>query len=103
MIFSISISESNKVLYLCNYQSDESYDPFAETRSQPILNREDQYRRQRLQRAISPARHDPFADGGKTPDPKLAQYKDIMTHQVLLFSNKAFFYVFLLLVVLCIM
>ncbi|XP_039260143.2 splicing factor 3B subunit 1-like [Styela clava] len=64
-------------------QSDESYDPFAETRAQPILNREDQYRRQRLQRAISPARHDPFADGGKTPDPQLAQYKDVMTHQAL--------------------
>jgi len=60
----------------------QDIDPFAETRTQPITHREDQYRQQRLSRAISPERSDPFAEGGKTPDPKLAQYKDIMKFQV---------------------
>ncbi|XP_076824683.1 splicing factor 3B subunit 1-like [Clavelina lepadiformis] len=61
----------------------QDIDPFAETRTQPIITREDQYRQQRLRRAISPDRGDPFADGGKTPDPGLAQYRDIMKYQSL--------------------
>lgn len=60
----------------------QDIDPFAETRSQPIIAREDQYRQQRIRRQISPERSDPFADGGKTPDPSLAQYRDVMKHQV---------------------
>uniref|UniRef100_A0A8C6KUU7 Splicing factor 3b subunit 1 n=1 Tax=Nothobranchius furzeri TaxID=105023 RepID=A0A8C6KUU7_NOTFU len=64
-------------------QSDEQYDPFAEHRPQKIAEREDDYKGRRRQRIISPERLDPFADGGKTPDPKIQvrSYVDVMMEQ----------------------
>ncbi|XP_051195838.1 uncharacterized protein [Lolium perenne] len=47
-------------------------------RSQRIIDREDDYRRRRLDRIISPERHDPFAAGEKTPDPSVRTYGDAM-------------------------
>uniref|UniRef100_H2YG73 Uncharacterized protein n=1 Tax=Ciona savignyi TaxID=51511 RepID=H2YG73_CIOSA len=62
----------------------QDIDPFAETRTKTIMERESKYQTQgRINQKISPERGDPFADGGKTPDPKLAQYKDIMKYQAL--------------------
>ena len=61
---------------------NEEVDPFAHTKAQTIASREDQYRQRRMQQEISPPRFDPFADGGKTPDPSAVQYKDIMRYQV---------------------
>ncbi|KAF2320483.1 hypothetical protein GH714_027651 [Hevea brasiliensis] len=40
-----------------------------------IIDREDDYRRRRLNRVISPDRHDAFAAGEKTPDPSEAAPK----------------------------
>uniref|UniRef100_A0A8C6TEB6 Splicing factor 3b, subunit 1 n=1 Tax=Neogobius melanostomus TaxID=47308 RepID=A0A8C6TEB6_9GOBI len=64
-------------------QSDEQYDPFAEHRPQKIADREDEYKARRRMMIISPERHDPFADGGKTPDPKMQirSYVDVMREQ----------------------
>ncbi|KAK5860645.1 hypothetical protein PBY51_022107 [Eleginops maclovinus] len=64
-------------------QSDEQYDPFAEHRPQKIAEREDEYKGRRRMMIISPERLDPFADGGKTPDPKLQvrSYVDVMLEQ----------------------
>ncbi|XP_032364602.1 splicing factor 3B subunit 1 isoform X1 [Etheostoma spectabile] len=64
-------------------QSDEQYDPFAEHRPPKIAEREDEYKARRRQMIISPERLDPFADGGKTPDPKLQvrSYVDVMLEQ----------------------
>ncbi|KAF1889887.1 hypothetical protein Lal_00025217 [Lupinus albus] len=41
-----------------------------------IYDREDEYRQRRLNKVISPERHNAFADGEKTPDP--ITYADIM-------------------------
>ena len=81
----------NQVNFDSRFPQAQDIDPFADTRSQPIANREDQYRQQRLNRVISPARNDPFADGGKTPDPSLVQYKDIMMYQVIVYNTKGIF------------
>ena len=50
---------------------------------QRIIDREDDYRRRRLQQIISPARHDPFAAGEATPDPTVRTYADVMREQAL--------------------
>jgi splicing factor 3B subunit 1 len=47
-------------------------------RSQRIIDREDDYRRRRLNQIISPERHDPFAAGEATPDPAVRTYADVM-------------------------
>jgi len=47
-------------------------------RSQRIIDREDDYRRRRLNQIISPERHDPFAAGEATPDPSVRTYADVM-------------------------
>ncbi|XP_009697156.1 PREDICTED: splicing factor 3B subunit 1-like, partial [Cariama cristata] len=64
-------------------QSTEQYDPFAEHRPQKIADREDEYKKHRRMMIISPERLDPFADGGKTPDPKMnaRTYMDVMREQ----------------------
>nr|DBA20135.1 TPA: hypothetical protein GDO54_015860 [Pyxicephalus adspersus] len=66
-------------------QSSEQYDPFAEHRPQKIADREDEYKKQRRAMIISPERLDPFADGGKTPDPKTnaRTYTDVMKEKQL--------------------
>ncbi len=48
-----------------------------------IYEREDDYRRRRLDRIISPARNDAFAMGDKTPDNRVRTYADIMREQQL--------------------
>uniref|UniRef100_A0A8C4NN35 Splicing factor 3B subunit 1 n=2 Tax=Eptatretus burgeri TaxID=7764 RepID=A0A8C4NN35_EPTBU len=64
-------------------QAVEMIDPFAEHRAPRIADREDEYRARRRQLIISPERVDPFADGGKTPDPKVTarSYTDVMREQ----------------------
>lgn len=48
-----------------------------------IFEREDDYRRRRLQRVLSPDRNDAFAMGDKTPDARVRSYADIMREQQL--------------------
>lgn len=48
-----------------------------------IYEREDEYRRRRLARIISPDRNDAFAMGDKTPDGRVRTYADIMREQQL--------------------
>ena len=49
-----------------------------------IAAREDMYRRQRFQRALSPERQDPFAaDGGRRADVSARSYADVMVEQQL--------------------
>nr|XP_058964441.1 splicing factor 3B subunit 1-like [Pocillopora verrucosa]XP_058966473.1 splicing factor 3B subunit 1-like [Pocillopora verrucosa] len=68
-------------------RSSENVDPFAQHRQQTIAEREDEYRARRRQMVISPPRHDPFADGGKTPDPSqlinTRTYQDIIQETAL--------------------
>ena len=52
-------------------------------KSQKIVDREDPYRLRRLNRVISPDRHDPFASGEKTPDPSVRTYADVMREEAL--------------------
>ncbi|KAK3212969.1 hypothetical protein Dsin_017675 [Dipteronia sinensis] len=51
--------------------------------SNKIIDREDDYRRRRLNRVLSPDRHDAFAAGEKTPDPSVRTYADAMRQQAL--------------------
>ncbi|CBI32870.3 unnamed protein product, partial [Vitis vinifera] len=48
---------------------------------QRIIDREDDYRRRRLNRVISPDRHDAFASGDKTPDVSVRTYADVMREE----------------------
>eukprot|EP00955_Chlamydomonas_euryale_P070148 360672-Chlamydomonas_euryale.AAC.18 len=48
-----------------------------------IYDREDDYRRRRLDRIISPVRNDAFAMGDQTPDGRVRTYADIMREQQL--------------------
>ncbi|KAK6911170.1 Splicing factor 3B subunit 1 [Dillenia turbinata] len=50
---------------------------------QRIIDREDDYRRRRLNQVISPERHDAFANPDKTPDPSTRSYADVMRQQAL--------------------
>ncbi|XP_062024324.1 uncharacterized protein LOC133740394 [Rosa rugosa] len=52
-------------------------------KSKKIIDREDDYRRRRLNRIISPERHDAFAAGEKTPDPSVRTYAEIMREEAL--------------------
>ncbi|XP_038057284.1 splicing factor 3B subunit 1-like isoform X2 [Patiria miniata] len=62
-------------------EAAKDYDPFAGNNAARIAEREDEYRARRRMMIISPARHDPFADGGKTPDPGERTYVDIRREQ----------------------
>ncbi|KAJ7233301.1 hypothetical protein O6H91_16G028400 [Diphasiastrum complanatum] len=50
---------------------------------QRIIDREDDYRKRRLNRIISPDRNDAFAMGDKTPDAAVRTYADIMREEKL--------------------
>lgn len=50
---------------------------------QRIIDREDDYRRRRLQRVLSPNRNDPFLSGEATPDPSVRTYADVMREEAL--------------------
>ncbi|KAL3686856.1 hypothetical protein R1sor_013165 [Riccia sorocarpa] len=52
-------------------------------RPQRIIDREDDYRKRRLRRALSPERHDAFAAGSKTPDVSVRTYADVMREEML--------------------
>ena len=62
-------------------QAPDDYDPFAEHKRPKITDREDEYRQRRRNQIISPARMDPFANGGATPDLKSRGYSQIMREQ----------------------
>lgn len=51
--------------------------------SRRIIDREDDYRRRRLNQILSPDRHDAFAAGEKTPDPSKRSYADVMRDEAL--------------------
>ena len=72
-------------LALLNHEPEpDDYDPFAEHKRPKIVDREDEYRQRRIRNAIiSPARIDPFADGGATPDIGGRGYSQIMREQQL--------------------
>jgi splicing factor 3B subunit 1 len=53
------------------------------TRTKRIIDREDEYRRRRLNRALSPERNDAFAMGDKTPDARVRTYGDVMREAAL--------------------
>lgn len=62
---------------------DEDGDFGGIKKPQRIIDREDDYRRRRLNQVISPDRNDPFASGEKTPDPKVRTYADVMRETAL--------------------
>jgi splicing factor 3B subunit 1 len=43
-----------------------------------IVDREDDYKKRRFQRIISPERNDAFITGDKTPDARVSSYADVM-------------------------
>ncbi len=53
------------------------------TRPKRIIDREDDYRRRRLNRALSPERNDAFVMGDKTPDARVRTYGDVMREAAL--------------------
>ncbi|KAJ6813317.1 splicing factor 3B subunit 1-like [Iris pallida] len=63
--------------------ADAADDDSGFKRPQRIIDREDDYRRRRLNRIISPDRNDPFASGEATPDPAVRTYADVMREQAL--------------------
>jgi len=63
-------------------QSNEDYDVFSEHKRPTIASRESDYQKARRNNMqISPARVDPFADGGKTPEVGARGYAQIMKEQ----------------------
>ncbi|GAB2293651.1 Splicing factor 3B subunit 1 [Dionaea muscipula] len=50
-------------------------------RPQKIIDREDDYRKRRFNRIISPDRNDAFAMGDKTPDVNIRTYADVMREE----------------------
>jgi splicing factor 3B subunit 1 len=62
---------------------DDHEDLLGFKKPQRIIDREDDYRKRRLNRVISPERHDAFAAGEKTPDPSVRTYADIMREEAL--------------------
>lgn len=62
---------------------DDNDDALGFKKPQRIIDREDDYRKRRLNRVISPERHDAFAAGEKTPDPSVRTYADVMREEAL--------------------
>ncbi|GLT54314.1 hypothetical protein SLA2020_275210 [Shorea laevis] len=64
--------------------ADEDHDDLLGFKKpQRIIDREDDYRKRRLNRVISPERHDAFAAGENTPDPSVRTYADVMREEAL--------------------
>ncbi|XP_055807079.1 uncharacterized protein LOC129875879 [Solanum dulcamara] len=59
----------------------EEDEPSGFNKPSKIIDREDDYRRRRLNRVISPERNDPFLD--KTPGPEVRTYADVMREEAL--------------------
>lgn len=49
-----------------------------------IIDRENDYRRRRLNRKLSPPRHDPFAADDRSPSADVSTYADVMREQALI-------------------
>ncbi|RWS29989.1 splicing factor 3B subunit 1-like isoform X1 [Leptotrombidium deliense] len=62
---------------------DKDHDPMAGNRIPRVADREDEYRARHRKLMISPPRIDPFAEGGKTPDPESRTYQVIRKEQIL--------------------
>ena len=63
--------------------SEENFDPLADRKRARIIDREDDYRKRRMNQIISPVRVDPFANGGATPDVGSRGYSQIMKETML--------------------
>jgi len=63
--------------------SADDVDPFADRAIPTVASRQSEYQQRARNLAISPARIDPFADGGKTPEVGSRGYADIMKEQAL--------------------
>lgn len=63
--------------------ADKDHDPFEAHRRPRIADREDEYLARRRAAVISPARIDPFENGGATPDINSRGYSQIMREQML--------------------
>lgn len=57
--------------------------PTGFTKPKSITDREDDYKKRRLGRKLSPERNDPFLMGDKTPDARVRTYADVMREQLL--------------------
>eukprot|EP00878_Enallax_costatus_P042304 GHUV01049566.1.p1 GENE.GHUV01049566.1~~GHUV01049566.1.p1 ORF type:complete len:134 (-),score=30.14 GHUV01049566.1:137-538(-) len=57
--------------------------PTGFTKPKSITDREDDYKKRRLGRKLSPERNDPFLMGDKTPDARVRTYADVMREQML--------------------
>ena len=66
-----------------NTADQDDYDPFAANKVPTIASRQNEYQQRARNQAISPARVDFFADGGKTPEVGSRGYADIMREQSL--------------------
>ncbi|XP_022140896.1 splicing factor 3B subunit 1 [Momordica charantia] len=64
-------------------RGSEEDDDMGFKKPQRIIDREDDYRKRRLNRVISPERHDAFAAGEKTPDPSVRTYAEVMREEAL--------------------
>lgn len=62
-------------------KSGSGDDDFGFKKPQKIIDREDDYRKRRLNRIISPDRNDAFAMGEKTPDASVRTYADVMREE----------------------
>uniref|UniRef100_A0A7M5US46 Splicing factor 3B subunit 1 n=3 Tax=Clytia hemisphaerica TaxID=252671 RepID=A0A7M5US46_9CNID len=56
-------------------------DPMAEHKIPTVGDRQNEYQQRMRKLLISPARADPFADGGKTPDVRSRTYMDVLAEQ----------------------
>ena len=57
--------------------------PTGFTKPKRIADREDDYKKRRLGRQLSPERNDAFTMGDKTPDARVRTYADVMREQML--------------------
>lgn len=77
------IRTRSRAVFLSLIDSDFYHVQDAFGRPQRITDREDDYRKRRLARALSPARNDAFAMGDQTPDARVRTYADVMKDQQL--------------------
>eukprot|EP00879_Flechtneria_rotunda_P007341 GHRR01007702.1.p1 GENE.GHRR01007702.1~~GHRR01007702.1.p1 ORF type:complete len:901 (+),score=370.22 GHRR01007702.1:192-2894(+) len=62
---------------------DAEEEPSGFTKPKRIVDREDDYKKRRLGRMLSPDRNDAFIMGDKTPDARVRTYADVMREQLL--------------------
>ncbi|WIA10471.1 hypothetical protein OEZ85_010662 [Tetradesmus obliquus] len=62
---------------------EEDEEPSGFTKPKRIADREDDYKKRRLGRQLSPERNDAFTMGDKTPDARVRTYADVMREQML--------------------